>query len=119
MHVTHEPPSGTGHFLCPRPARDRPFECIFPACDCRFHRGFTLHEHIKTHTGERPHSCPVEGCGKRFITSGNLARHRKYRWQLNAPWSHATQCGDKSEGRARRRAPAPNHVFKTLSFAEH
>ncbi|KAF4033129.1 C2H2 type zinc finger protein [Phytophthora infestans] len=59
------------------PSQDRPFACPIPTCGGRFHRKFTLHEHMKTHTGEQPHQCPVEGCGKRFSTSGNLARHRK------------------------------------------
>lgn len=57
--------------------QDRPFHCIFPSCKGRFHRKFTLHEHLKTHTGEQPHQCPIASCGKRFSTSGNLARHRR------------------------------------------
>ncbi|OWZ07380.1 hypothetical protein PHMEG_00020234 [Phytophthora megakarya] len=32
---------------------------------------------MKTHTGERPHVCPVRSCAKRFTTSGNLARHKR------------------------------------------
>ncbi|KAG2502490.1 hypothetical protein BBO99_00009837 [Phytophthora kernoviae] len=57
--------------------QDRPFECPIPLCGGRFHRKFTLHEHMKTHTGEQPHQCPVKECGKRFSTSGNLARHKR------------------------------------------
>ncbi|KAI9911458.1 hypothetical protein PsorP6_009731 [Peronosclerospora sorghi] len=169
MHVTREPPSGTGHFLYPRPAHDRPFACPLSTCDGRIHRKFTLHEHLKTHTGEQPHACPVDGCGKRFSTSGNLTRHRKVHTMHRhpCPTPHCARdftSRDKlarhlnvhlartphtctidgcyktfstagnltrhrrtrhhavptSDGRARRRAPAPpHHVFKTLSFAEH
>ncbi|GMF26619.1 unnamed protein product [Phytophthora lilii] len=32
---------------------------------------------MKTHTGEQPHQCPIQSCGKRFSTSGNLARHKR------------------------------------------
>uniref|UniRef100_K3WF64 C2H2-type domain-containing protein n=1 Tax=Globisporangium ultimum (strain ATCC 200006 / CBS 805.95 / DAOM BR144) TaxID=431595 RepID=K3WF64_GLOUD len=59
------------------PSQDRPFLCPFANCGGRFHRKFTLHEHMKTHTGEQPHQCPIKSCGKRFSTSGNLARHKR------------------------------------------
>ncbi|EGZ23441.1 hypothetical protein PHYSODRAFT_483878 [Phytophthora sojae] len=59
------------------PQQDRPFACPVPLCGGRFHRKFTLHEHMKTHTGEQPHQCPIKSCGKRFSTSGNLARHKR------------------------------------------
>ncbi|KAE9012726.1 hypothetical protein PR003_g14128 [Phytophthora rubi] len=59
------------------PHQDRPFTCPVPLCGGRFHRKFTLHEHMKTHTGEQPHQCPIKSCGKRFSTSGNLARHKR------------------------------------------
>ncbi|RLN77114.1 hypothetical protein BBJ28_00023674 [Nothophytophthora sp. Chile5] len=59
------------------PQQDRPFLCPVALCGGRFHRKFTLHEHLKTHTGEQPHQCPMASCGKRFSTSGNLARHKR------------------------------------------
>lgn len=75
------------------PSQDRPFACPIPTCGGRFHRKFTLHEHMKTHTGEQPHQCPVVGCGKRFSTSGNLARHRKLHaiHKLKCPTPHCSR----------------------------
>ncbi|KAH7344973.1 hypothetical protein B0J17DRAFT_637812 [Rhizoctonia solani] len=46
-------------------------------CDKDFDRPSTLRAHMSTHTGERPHLCPVKGCGKRFSVSSNLRRHVK------------------------------------------
>ncbi|KAG2512313.1 hypothetical protein BBO99_00006636 [Phytophthora kernoviae] len=53
------------------------YRCNETECDREFNRKYTLAEHIKTHTGERPHVCPVRTCGKRFSTSGNLSRHKR------------------------------------------
>ncbi|KAF0695404.1 Aste57867_13753 [Aphanomyces stellatus] len=59
------------------PDWERKFQCPHPLCGKRFTRKFSMTEHIKTHTGDKPHECSVPGCGKKFTTAGNLARHRK------------------------------------------
>ncbi|ETN21465.1 hypothetical protein PPTG_01633 [Phytophthora nicotianae INRA-310] len=51
--------------------------CTEPGCDRHFNRRYTLIEHMKAHTGEKPHVCPVKTCAKRFTTSGNLSRHKR------------------------------------------
>ncbi|KAG7388788.1 hypothetical protein PHYPSEUDO_011807 [Phytophthora pseudosyringae] len=53
------------------------YRCSEAGCHREFNRKYTLAEHVKTHTGERPHVCPVPTCGKRFSTSGNLSRHKR------------------------------------------
>lgn len=46
-------------------------------CGKAFKRRFTLQEHTKIHTGERPYACTEPGCTSKFSTSGNLSRHKK------------------------------------------
>uniref|UniRef100_K3WUX7 C2H2-type domain-containing protein n=1 Tax=Globisporangium ultimum (strain ATCC 200006 / CBS 805.95 / DAOM BR144) TaxID=431595 RepID=K3WUX7_GLOUD len=53
------------------------FHCPEHGCFRKFTRRYTLIEHMKTHTGEKPHICPAPGCRKRFSTSGNLSRHKR------------------------------------------
>jgi len=54
---------------------------------------------MKTHTGEKPHECPIASCGKRFSTSGNLARHKRLHTlsKLKCPVTECTRIFTKKE----------------------
>ena len=51
----------------------RPYECS--VCNAKFARTSTLKIHYHTHTGEKPHKCPIKGCTKKFSEKGNMKTH--------------------------------------------
>ncbi|KAG2185603.1 hypothetical protein INT44_002396 [Umbelopsis vinacea] len=49
--------------------------------------------HIRTHSGERPHRCEYQDCGKRFSDSSSLARHRRIHTGKRPYKCHDPACG--------------------------
>ncbi|KAG0167149.1 hypothetical protein DFQ28_003382 [Apophysomyces sp. BC1034] len=56
---------------------ERPFACTVQGCNKRFSRPDSLSTHIKTHSNVRPYICPAPGCGKAYFHSRSLRKHTK------------------------------------------
>lgn len=54
---------------------DRPYPCMY--CPKRFATNSNLRQHIRTHTGERPHVCVYPGCGRGFNDATKLSNHQR------------------------------------------
>mmetsp|Transcript_6065 Transcript_6065/g.18330 ORF Transcript_6065/g.18330 Transcript_6065/m.18330 type:complete len:427 (+) Transcript_6065:254-1534(+) len=52
--------------------------CRCHVCGKAFLKKYTLIQHLRIHTNERTHKCPVEGCGKDFVQKANLSQHLRY-----------------------------------------
>ncbi|EME30534.1 zinc finger protein ZIC 1/3 [Galdieria sulphuraria] len=52
--------------------------CPWPGCDKHFSRRFTVMQHYRTHTGEKPYVCDFPGCDARFTQLSNLRQHERY-----------------------------------------
>ncbi|EPB90212.1 hypothetical protein HMPREF1544_02896 [Mucor circinelloides 1006PhL] len=56
---------------------ERPFECHVEGCDKRFSRPDSLNTHVKTHSSIRPYACLFENCSKAYFHSRSLRKHTK------------------------------------------
>lgn len=56
---------------------ERPFKCHVDGCDKRFSRPDSLNTHVKTHSSIRPFACLFENCTKAYFHSRSLRKHTK------------------------------------------
>ncbi|EEB16914.1 conserved hypothetical protein [Pediculus humanus corporis] len=53
--------------------KSKQFVCAVSGCAKSFHRGYYLRDHMKIHSGVRPHTCHI--CGKASSTKSNHNKH--------------------------------------------
>ncbi|KAI8379475.1 uncharacterized protein BYT42DRAFT_568940 [Radiomyces spectabilis] len=56
---------------------ERPFACTEEGCSKRFSRPDSLTTHMKIHTNIRPYLCPYENCGKAYYHLRSLRKHER------------------------------------------
>ncbi|RKP25539.1 hypothetical protein SYNPS1DRAFT_8239, partial [Syncephalis pseudoplumigaleata] len=72
------------------------YSCQWEGCtrgDRPFTKRHKMHNHLRTHTGERPYQCTVDNCGKRFSRPDSLATHIKTHSNVRPYHCRYSQCG--------------------------
>jgi len=56
---------------------EKPHVCSVDGCNASFARIENLKIHVRSHTGEKPYPCLFEGCGKSFANSSDRFKHKR------------------------------------------
>lgn len=76
---------------------ERPFACNEDGCDKRFSRLDSLNTHIKTHSSVKPYACSVPGCTKAYFHSRSLRKHAKVHQIQRDPHGKRKRAGRKKK----------------------
>ncbi|XP_063692610.1 zinc finger protein Xfin-like [Bolinopsis microptera] len=108
------PTTGINQPIVPLPCSDMIYQdqptvqkyCPCQICGKRFASAWTLREHSRVHTGERPYECTV--CGKKFAHHSNMVRH--YRIHTGERPYHCPYCDRKFAVHSNLTAHYPTHL---------
>lgn len=87
---------------------ERPFVCTVIGCNKTFSRPDSLSTHIKTHSDIRPYLCQVPGCEKAYFHSRSLRKHIKS--------SHMKNHANTTSASARNHQHTPSSVTHRTSM---
>uniref|UniRef100_A0A673AEN1 C2H2-type domain-containing protein n=1 Tax=Sphaeramia orbicularis TaxID=375764 RepID=A0A673AEN1_9TELE len=89
------------------PAKEKPFTCPMESCDRRFSRSDELNRHIRIHTGHKPFQCRI--CLRSFSRSDHLTTHTRTHTG-EKPFS-CDVCGKRFARSDERKRHGPNCIF--------
>ncbi|KAI8149684.1 hypothetical protein BJV82DRAFT_573966 [Fennellomyces sp. T-0311] len=89
---------------------EKPFVCTIEDCDKRFSRLDSLNTHIKTHSSVRPFKCSIPDCTKAYFHSRSLRKHIKAHQQRIS-----ASASNKKKG-SRRRPVAAASTSSTMPY---
>lgn len=91
---------------------ERPHVCVYPGCGRGFNDATKLSNHQRTHTGERPFVCAV--CGNEFVTRNNLKSHMRSHYDPKS----AGQRQKERQRRAKLREAADSAAGQQLQLRD-
>src|SRR4051812_16414215 len=89
---------------------ERPFVCTVNGCGKRFSRPDSLTTHIKTHSNHRPYICPFKGCNKAYYHSRSLRKHEKTH-DIRVPHTLPSVHSSMSNNGMHINFASPNRIF--------